>query len=213
MKKRTAVFLAGLLLFIFAAGCAAQEIEDLPDVLMTVDEKAAITKQDLTYRMMDMEVRDDLFGEEPIEEKDAFLEMAENLAAYEIAKEYGYDISEEDMKAEYENYMEQIKSDENYEEIKNYMDTLREVLDMTQEEFDAYKIHEEMIDRSAQNLAEAIAGEYQNISSAQAIGEEMRRTLVQAASGFDFSFAYPGVSQLTFEYLVSEEGVEDAVVE
>ena len=68
-----------------------------------------------------------------------------------------------------------------------------------------------MVYQSAQNLISAIAAEYQNISSAHAIGEEMRRTLIEAASSMEITIAYPGVSELTFEYLVSDEGVEDAV--
>ena len=211
MKIKRAAALALGLLLLFAAGCGTQEVEDLPDVLLTVNGEEVLTKQDLSYMMMDVEVRASEYGEEERDQKEVFLSYAENLVAYEIAKEYGYDISLDDMRTEYESYLQKIKSDENYEEIQNYMDTLREKMGVTQEEFDEYKIHEEMVYQSAQNLISAIAAEYQNISSAHAIGEEMRRTLIEAASSMEITIAYPGVSELTFEYLVSDEGVEDAV--
>ena len=206
-KKLIGIVLACLLL----SGCGAQTAADLPKVLVEADGQTIMTKQDLQYAVMDQNLLEKMFGQKKRDIRQVFERYAEYRVAAFLAGQYGVEASKADAETKYENYMEELTDDNTIAYIKE----LKEKMGLSDQDFKAYKIDEEVMYESTQNLLEDIASQYQNVYNAEGIEDQIQQNLMEITKNAGITLHYPGVSRLDFSELLSEnsEGETEGSVE
>jgi len=201
VKKFIGVVLA---CFMFA-GCGAQTAADLPEVLVEADGQTVMTRQDLQYAVLDQALLEKMFNEQKRDMRQVFERYAEYRVAAFLAEQYGVEASKDDAQTKYENYMEELTDDS----TKAYIKELKKEMNLSDQDFEAYKVDEEVMYSSTQNLLKDIASQYQNVLDADEIEDLIRQNLLEIAKNADITIRYPGISQLDFTELLTEDSAKE----
>lgn len=206
MKK-----ICGFLLVLIAvtgilSGCAAPSVleweEDKP--LLAIEGETIITVKDLRRRMVEQAVYHEMKGTSEFTEKEVFLDMAERWTLSYFADQFGIAADIQSIQNEYDDHMIEIEDTDVYGDEKKILEALRLRLDMNEEEFRNWNIHETWIDRNVENIVEDVADSFQNIIDSVQMEEHILGNLQALIEMYDIECFYPnvGVENLTFEKML-----------
>ena len=190
MRKFFAVL---ILLILFLPGCSAPKSADLPEILLTIDGEAALTREDLLFARA-------YEGVSPKDRKDneaLFLRLAAKAVCMEISETWGDGQSYEEIAAEYEIWLTSLESTAQQAQY----DALRE--ELAQLSDDAFhRAFTDYLYRSActEDLLDSIAAIYGGTTDAQTIREGILANLWELSDPMEICPYYPGIDFTKFDF-------------
>ena len=190
MKK---VIAALMCLLLFMAGCSAPKEGDLPEVLLTADGAALLSRTDLLFARA-------YEGISPKDKKDGeelFLRLSAEALCTRLSETWGSGQSYEEIAAEYEIYLASLETNGQ----QAMFDDLRsELINLSDEEF--HKAFTDYLYRSActASLLDEIAEVYGNTTDPLTIREGILGTLWELSESMEIRAYYPDIDFSRFDF-------------
>ncbi len=188
MRKLLCLLLCICLLL---TACGRQKINDLPEVLLTIDGETRLTRADLLFAAA--------YEDEPDTEF-LFLKLSEQAICTFLAELDGVNEDPDAIRAEYEIYLESLSATGQAAAHEALRGSLPELSDS---EFDA--LFQKYLYRSASTdaMLKTIAGSYGNVRDPETIRENIVRCLCDLASFYNITVSYPELEDhfFRFEYV------------
>jgi len=189
MKRCLAVF---LLLIFLLCGCTPQT-EDLPEVLVTVDGKAVLTRTDYLFA----QEYEGIDKKDARDAEDLFLRLAADAVCSHIAAEYGEGESLASIQAEYEIFLETLEETAQEENFLSLRESLSQLSDS---QFDSAYVNYLYRTASSAALQESIEDEYGNVSDPETIREGILANLWELSESYEILLFYPDMEQNAFDF-------------